>query len=133
MQTLNQFAWQLGANLRITLEHSTGWHKAFVRADKATQATWRREFVANFVAGNLDISADKAEKIVSLKRVERTETQEKAVNAASKKFAYHIVRATPQRKEAVRVRIAQSERNAWEKFVSIVGEDRAVLIAKTLG
>lgn len=133
MQTLNQFAWQLGANLRITLEHSLQWHKAYCKADTATQAAWRREFVAHFVAGNLDIGTDKAEKIVALKRVERTEPQEKAVNAASKKFAYHIVRAVPQRKEAVRVRIAQSEKNAWEAFVRAVGADRAMIVAKQLG
>lgn len=144
MQTLNQFAWQLGAHDRVTLEHSLQWHKAYVRADKATQAAWRDDFIANYVAGRLSkpatektqavvVTVAQAKKICALTRVERTEPQEKAVNAASKKFAYHIVRKTPQRKEVARVRIAQSERKAWESFVAAVGADRAAIIAKTLG
>ena len=122
-RTLNTFAYQLGAHARITLAHSLIWHKAYAKADDASRRAWRVDFVLNFVAGNLDVSIAKATSIVALTRTERTKEQELAVNAASKKFAYHISRgvgAKPSNKPEP-VRISAAERAAFAAFKKACG------------
>ena len=89
---LSQFAFGLGATDRLTLEASTPFHKAYHKADAEGQAAMKLEFVISYVQGNLNITPEKAAKIVALKRVERNATDEKAVNAAGQKFRYHLVR-----------------------------------------
>jgi len=89
---LSQFAFGLGATDRLTLEASTPFHKAYHKADAEGQAAMKLEFVTSYVQGNLNITPEKAAKIVALKRVERNATDEKAVNAAGQKFRYHLVR-----------------------------------------
>jgi hypothetical protein len=89
---LSQFAYGLGATERITLEASTPFHKAYHKADDEGQAAMKLEFITGFVQGNLNITPEKAAKIVALKRVERSAKDELAVNAAAAKFRYHLVR-----------------------------------------
>lgn len=89
---LSQFAFGLGATERLTLEASVPFHKAYHKADAEGQAAMKLDFVTSFVQGNLNISPEKAAKIVALKRAERNAKDELAVNAAGKKFAYHVVR-----------------------------------------
>lgn len=89
---LSQFAIGLGGTDRLTLEASMPFHKAYVKADSESQAAMKLEFVIGYVQGNLKITAEKAAKIVALKRVERKAADEKAVNAAAAKFRYHVSR-----------------------------------------
>jgi hypothetical protein len=89
---LSQFALGLGNAERITLEASTPFHKAYHKADDEGQAAMKLEFITSFVQGNLNITPEKAAKIVALKRVERSAKDELAVNAAGAKFRYHLVR-----------------------------------------
>lgn len=90
---LSQFAFGLGATERLTLAASMPFHKAYHKADAEGQAAMQSDFVTSYVRGNLNITPEKAAKIVALKRVERSAEDEKAVNAAGAKFRYHIVRA----------------------------------------
>jgi len=90
---LSQFALGLGNSDRLTLDASLPFHKAYHKADAEGQAAMQSDFVTSYVRGNLNITPEKAAKIVALKRVERSAEDEKAVNAASAKFRYHIVRA----------------------------------------
>ena len=90
---LSQFAFGLGATERLTLAASMPFHKAYHKADAEGQAAMQSDFVTSYVRGNLNITPEKAAKIVALKRVERSAEEEKAANAASAKFRYHIVRA----------------------------------------
>jgi hypothetical protein len=90
---LSQFALGLGNADRLTLEASLPFHKAYHKADAEGQAAMRTDFVTSYVQGNLKTTPEKAAKIVALTRAERNAKDEKAVNAAGKKFAYHIVRA----------------------------------------
>jgi hypothetical protein len=90
---LSEFALGLGASDRMTLDASLPFHKAYHKADAEGQAAMQLDFVTSYVQGNLKTTPEKAAKIVALKRVERNATDEKAVNAASAKFRYHIVRA----------------------------------------
>lgn len=139
-QTLNQFAYQLGCHARNTLAHSLIWHKAYVKADDASRTAWRTDFLANFVAGALKVSIEKARAIVALKRTERTKDQEKAVNAASHKFAYHVIRDSAKsnktksnKAEPTKVRISAAERAAFEAFKKACGDaKRASAVFKAL-
>ena len=140
-QTLNQFAYQLGCHARTTLAHSLVWHKAYVKADAASRTAWRTDFQANFVAGALNVSIEKAQAIVALKRTERTKKQEKAVNAASHKFDYHVIRDSAKSKsktksnkaEPTKVRISAAERAAFEAFKKVCGDaKRASAVFKAL-
>ena len=138
-QTLNQFAYQLGCHARTTLAHSLIWHKAYVKADAASRTAWRTDFQANFVAGALNVSIEKARAIVALKRTERTEEQEEAVNAASKKFSYHVSRDDAKSKpksnkaEPTKVRISAAEREAFAALLAVCGDaNRARVVFKAL-
>ena len=91
---LSQFAFGLGATERLTLEASLVFHTAYHKADAEGQRYMRTDFVTGYVQGALGCTRLEAEAIVALKRVERSETQEKAVNAAGQKFKYHVIRAT---------------------------------------
>ena len=90
--TLSQFAHDLGAHHRITLEVSLVWHEQYVNADDVTRSALRQEFVVNFVRGATGITHDAAVALVALKRNERSADDEKVVNAAGQKFRYHLVR-----------------------------------------
>jgi hypothetical protein len=98
---LSQFALGLGNSDRLTLEASLPFHKAYHKADAEGQAAMKLDFVTSYVQGNLDTTPEKAAKIVALTRAERNPKDEKAVNAAGKKFAYHIVRAEGSSKTEV--------------------------------
>ena len=138
MTTLNQFAFQLGANLRITRAYSLQWHKAYIKATPESQAAWRKDWIVHFTAGFLDTTLAKAQAICDKTRSERTADQEKAVNAAGKKFGYHIIRKyeSSEKKEPMKttkVRISAAERAAWDKFVRACGSaERAAIVAAAI-
>jgi hypothetical protein len=98
---LSQFALGLGNADRLTLEASLPFHKAYHKADAEGQAAMRTDFVTSYVQGNLKTTPEKAAKIMALTRAERNPKDEKAVNAAGKKFAYHIIRAEGSAKTEV--------------------------------
>ena len=91
--TYQQFAEGVGRTDRMTLEASLAWHKAYVKLDAEKQSEWKYDFVLNYVIGRMDCSRDQAVVICGKTRVQRTATQEKAVNAGGQKFRFHISRA----------------------------------------
>ena len=91
--TYQQFAEGVGRTDRMTLEASLAWHKAYVKLDAEKQSEWKHDFVLNYVIGRMDCSRDEAVVICGKTRVQRTATQEKAVNAGGQKFRFHISRA----------------------------------------
>ena len=91
--TYQQFAEGIGRTDRMTLEASLPWHKQYLKLDAEKQSEWRYDFVLNYVIGRLDCTRKEAEDICEKTRVQRTATQEKAVNAGGQKFRFHISRA----------------------------------------
>ena len=91
--TYQQFAQGVGASDRITLDASLPWHKEYVKLSAEKQSEWRHDWVLNYVIGRLDCSRKEAQAICEKTRVQRTATQEKAVNAGGQKFRFHISRA----------------------------------------
>ena len=90
--TYQQFAQGVGASDRITLEASLAWHKEYVSLKAETQSEWRYDFILNYVVGRMECTAKQAEIICGKTRVERSADEEKAVNAGSAKFRFHISR-----------------------------------------
>lgn len=90
--TLSQFAHDLGAHQRLTLEVSAVWHKQWLKATQATRTALRDEFMASFVTGMLDCTQTAAVRILTKTKGERTTAQQAAYMAASQKFKYHISR-----------------------------------------
>ena len=90
--TYQQFARGVGATDRITLEASLAWHKEYVSLKAETQSEWRYDFILNYVVGRMECTAKQAEIICGKTRVERSADEEKAVNAGSAKFRFHISR-----------------------------------------
>ena len=101
--TYQQFAQGVGASDRITLEASLAWHKEYVSLKAETQSEWRYDFILNYVVGRMECTAKQAEIICGKTRVERSADEEKAVNAGSAKFRFHISRpeASDGKKPAV--------------------------------
>jgi hypothetical protein len=93
--TFAGFANDLGAHERITLEASLIWHTEYAKADKATRAARREEFILNFLIG-YGLTQAKAEKVMGQSRDDRTTADRKVYDAARAKFTYHIVR--PEKK-----------------------------------
>ena len=90
--TLNQFAVQVGTSDRVTLDHSTVWHKQYVAMDTQQRKVVRLEFVQGYITGNLKVSAKESDRILSLSRDDRTKEQQQSYLRASGKFNYHISR-----------------------------------------
>lgn len=147
MNTMSQFAWQLGAHTRTTRAYSLVWHKAYIKATPETQAAWRADWIAHFLSGNLSdpkkrvvVTVAQAEKIMAKSRTERTTAQQNAYRAAEMKFNYHIVRrdntdsrTEPTKAKPTKVRVSAAERAAWEKFVKVCGSaERAAAVAAAM-
>jgi thiamine pyrophosphokinase len=92
--TFSQFARGIGASDRITLEASLDWHKQYVTLDASSKSAWKRDWLVNYVVGRLDCTTKQAEAICDKTRVQRTASEEKAVNTGSKRFSDHISRTT---------------------------------------
>lgn len=90
--TYAQFANDLGAHQRLTLEVSAVWHRQYVKAGAVTRNALRDEFMTHFVAGMMACTVHAAVRILTGTISERTEKQHKAYMAASQKFKYHISR-----------------------------------------
>jgi len=88
----NQFFFNLGTVDRLTLEASLPLHRAYVAGTPAQRTDLRNRAVLHYVMGKLKITQVQAEKIIEQTRSQRSAEHEKAVNAASKKAAHHLVR-----------------------------------------
>ena len=97
--TYAQFAHDIGAHQRLTLAVSLVWHKQYVKASAVTRTALRDEFMTHFTMGMLECTQTQAVRILTATKGERTAKQNKAYQAASQKFKYHISRdskKTPQ-------------------------------------
>lgn len=83
------FAHDLGAHTRITLEVSEVWHTEYLTADEVTRKARREEFILNFLKG---YGCKNPEAIMGQSRDERTADDQKVYDAARAKFTYHVVR-----------------------------------------
>lgn len=119
--TYAQFANDLGAHQRLTLAVSLVWHKQYTSANAVTRTALREEFLTHFTMGMLECTMPQAVRILTTPKGERTEAQNKAYQAASQKFKYHIARdgAKSADKPAKSQRISPKERQAAKDFLAM--------------
>lgn len=119
--TYAQFANDLGAHQRLTLAVSLVWHKQYTSANAVTRTALREEFLTHFTMGMLECTMPQAVRILTTPKGERTEAQNKAYQAASQKFKYHIARdgAKSAAKPAASLRISREMRGAAKDFLAM--------------
>lgn len=119
--TYAQFAHDIGAHQRLTLAVSLVWHKQYTSANAVTRTALREEFLTHFTMGMLECTMPQAVRILTTPKGERTEAQNKAYQAASQKFKYHISRdgAKSAAKPAKSQRISPKERQAAKDFLAM--------------
>jgi hypothetical protein len=93
--TYAAFANAIGAHDTLTLEVSLVWHREYLKADAATRASRRNEFILHFMIG-CKVPEAKAAKVMAQSRTARTAEAQQLYDRARAKFTYHIVR--PEKK-----------------------------------
>ena len=88
----NNFFFNLGTVDRLTKVESLPLHQAYVAGTPEQRIDLFKRAVLFYVMGKLDMSEAKAVKLIALKRVERSATDERVVNAAGAKARDHLVR-----------------------------------------
>ena len=90
--TYTQFAFGLGKQSRLLRESSLVWHKQYVQSDSDDRKSLRDQWLTHYVMGNLDVTQQVAERILSKSRDDRTKVQQASYLRASNQFQYHIIR-----------------------------------------
>lgn len=92
--TIQQFAFNLATLTRKTLEASTPFHTAYVKADAAQQKDLRHRWMRGHIMGSLGMNEVQADRVLSQTRTQRSKDNQKAVMRANSDFAYHVARNT---------------------------------------
>ena len=87
-----QFANGLGKQARLLRESSLVWHTEYKKADATTRADRLKEWVTQHLMGQLDITQQVAERILSKSRTQRNKEHNNAYSRAYSDFRYHIIR-----------------------------------------
>ena len=90
--TYTQFAYGLGKQSRLLRESSLVWHKQYVQSDSDDRKSLREQWLTHYVMGNLNVTQQVAERILSKSRDDRTKAQQASYLRASNQFKYHIIR-----------------------------------------
>ena len=91
--TFDTFAFNVGEQARRTREASKPLHDAYRKGTPEQQADLQRRWLINYLMGNLQVTAKRAETIVS-QGTGKGSTHYAEVKAARRSFNYHIVRET---------------------------------------
>lgn len=112
--TYAQFAHDIGAHSRLTLEVSLVWHKQWLKATPQTRTAMREEFMTHFTMGLLKCAMPQAVRILTATISQRTKVQHNAYMAASQKFKHHISRDGAKSAAAKPVKPVKSKRMSAE-------------------
>lgn len=116
--TYNQFAYGLGKQSRLLRDSSLVWHKEYAKADTATRSERRQVWLIEYMAGNLDVTQQVAERILSKTRDDRTKDQQASYLRASNQFKYHIIR--PENKSTTSSTTVSTQEDLVEKALALV-------------
>ena len=119
--TYAQFAHDIGAHSRLTLEVSLVWHKQWLKATPQTRTAMREEFMTHFTMGLLKCTMPQAVRILTATISQRTKVQHNAYMAASQKFKHHISRDSQKNEakpEVKRMRLSADVRAAAKAYLT---------------
>ena len=110
----SQFAFGLGKQDRLMRESSLVWHTEYVKADSDTRKARLHEWIVQHLMGQLSVTQQVAERILSTSREKRSKEQQACYYRAYSDFSYHIIR--PEKKK-----------NSQQQVVKQVDEVEALL------
>jgi len=96
----SQFAFGLGTQARLLRESSLVWHLEYKKADSTTRADRLKEWVTQHLMGQLDVTQQVAERILSKSRTQRNKEHNNAYSRAYSDFRYHIIRPETKKDSA---------------------------------
>lgn len=121
--SIQSFAKLVGEVSRKTREASLPFHKAYVKATPEQRDDLRTRWLIGHISGNLKVSEEVAERILSQTRTERSKASQAAYAKASSDFGYHVSRGhkdkakqAEQAKPASKKRIDKATREAATQF-----------------
>ena len=90
--TYDQFAFGIGKQAGLLRTTSLVWHKEYVASDAEVKADYRKRWLTQHLQGNLDVTQQVAERILSNGKGTRNKAQQDAYYRAYSDFRYHIIR-----------------------------------------
>lgn len=133
--SLNEFAFQLGAQTRVTRDASFPFHVAYVESSAEDRTAMRQTWLVSHVQGSLGVSEKAAATIVAAGKGAECRKPEHfdALQCAGAHFSYHVVRRSAEKHAAraakgasqeTKVRCSAAEKAAFAAFMATF-DDRA--------
>ena len=98
--TYPQFANGLGKQARLLRDTSLVWHMEYRKADAESRKEYLQEWLTQHLMGQLDVTQQVAERILSKSRTDRNKVQNNAYSRAYSDFRYHIIRPETKKDSA---------------------------------
>lgn len=117
--TYSQFANGLGKQARLLRDTSLVWHMEYKKADSTTRADRLKEWLVNHLIGQLDVTQQVAERILSKSRTQRNKEHNNAYSRAYSDFRYHIIRPETKKDSATSSTVSKQE-DLVEKALALV-------------
>jgi len=121
----SQFAFGLGTQARLLRESSLVWHLEYKKADSTTRADRLKEWVTQHLMGQLDITQQVAERILSKPRTERSKLHNNAYSRAYSDFRYHIIRPETKKDSATSSAKVDEAEACLKMFYAMSKKDQA--------
>lgn len=120
-----QFAFGLGKQARLLRESSLVWHIEYAKADSATRADRLKDWVTQHLMGQLDITQQVAERILSKSRTQRNKVHNNAYSRAYSDFRYHIIRPETKKDSATSSAKVDEAEACLKMFYAMSKKDQA--------
>ena len=115
-----QFANGLGKQARLLRDSSLVWHKEYAKADSETRADRLKEWITQHLMGQLDITQQVAERILSKSRTQRSKDHNNAYSRAYSDFRYHIIRPETKGDSATSSTTVSTQVDVVEQALALV-------------
>lgn len=118
--TFPQFANGLGKQARLMRDTSLVWHMEYAKADAEVRKDRLHEWLVQHLMGQLDITQQVAERILSKSRTERNKVQNNAYSRAYSDFRYHIIRPELAKKSSATSSTVSKQVDIVEQALALV-------------
>jgi hypothetical protein len=116
----SQFAFGLGKQARLLRESSLAWHMEYRKADSALRADRLAEWITQHLMGQLDVTQQVAERILSKSRTQRSKEHNNAYSRAYSDFRYHIIRPETKKASATGSTTVSAQVDVVEQALALV-------------
>ena len=116
--TYDQFAFGLGRQDRLVRKSSHVWHLEYTKSSPEVRSDYRARWMTQYIMGNLDVTQQVAERILSQSREQRTKANQASYLRGSNQFKYHIKR--PEALPATSSTTVSKQEDLVEKALALV-------------